>query len=433
MGRQEQALRRKAYEFFGSWDEALRRIGLDPAKIRLFAPRQHLTAEQTIELLKRRRDQGLPLNSGAIQKSDTPLERAIRKYFRFHHCALRAAGIDPMGIVQKWPKRGATESMQPYRTRASVIMALRERRLENKPLRAQDVFEDDPALAAAVWKYFGSFAKAYRHFQIHPPRESKWHRADKAAIIADIRRRKATGQSLSCKRIRRAPSGTGFINRAKILFGRWSNAVTAAGFEPYEGAQSPWPYTERSEIVAEIRRRKRAGKSLGARRVNEEKWGQAFVGRAKQLFGSWSAALQAAGFQPSKYARTQWADARQETILAEIQRRHAAGESLALKRVRKGQGGRALQNRCDRLFGSWNNALRAAGVQPARERSPWISAGKAAILAEIRRRKRIGESLVAKKLARTKWGRPLVNRARVLFGSWNAAVTAACENHYGRS
>jgi hypothetical protein len=94
----EQPLAGKAILYFGSWDEALRRIGLDPEQIRVAAPTEHLTAAQVIARLKKRRDKGLPLNSSALQREDSSLANAIRKYFRSHERALRAAGIDPARV-----------------------------------------------------------------------------------------------------------------------------------------------------------------------------------------------------------------------------------------------------------------------------------------------------------------------------------------------
>lgn len=88
-------------------------------------------------------------------------------------------------------------------------------------------------------RYFRNFAEAHAHFRVHPPRETRWYRAEQAAIICVIRRRHIAGNTLSCKKIMREKLGTAFVNRAKTLFGRWSDAVVAAGFEPYEGAKSP--------------------------------------------------------------------------------------------------------------------------------------------------------------------------------------------------
>ena len=314
---------------------------------------------------------------------------------------------------------------QLYLSCKAVIAALRERLLQGKTIQAQRVLKDDMSLHAAVIRYFDNFAEAHAHFRVHPPRESRWHRAEKSAIISEIRRRRIAGESLSCKKIVCEKFGTAFLNRARALFGRWSDAVVAAGFEPYEGAKSPWPHADRAAILTEIRRRKRAGKSLRAKKVAREKWGQALTIRARQLFDSWSGAMRAAGLQPNKQTWTWWVDADKAAIVAWIRRRRRKHESLRLAKVRKVKHARALLNRCDKLFGSWNAALLAAGVKPARENSPWPRANKAAVVTEIRQRKRTGKSLIAKQVERSKWGSPLVRRANVLFGSWRNALLSA--------
>lgn len=316
-------------------------------------------------------------------------------------------------------------AQQLYRSRKAVIAVLRGRLLRGKKIQSKRVLKDDMSLHAAVIRYFGNFAEADAHFRAHPPRETRWHRAEKSGIISEIRRRHMAGESLSCKKIVREKLGTAFLNRAKGLFGRWSEAVVAAGFEPYEGAKSPWPHADRAAIISEIRRRKRAGKSLIAKKVAREKWGQALTRRARELFGSWSGAMRAASLQPNKQAWTWWIDANKAAIVAWIRRRRRKHASLRLAKVRKVKHARALLNRCDKLFGSWNAALLAARVKPARENSPWPRANKAAVVTEMGQRKRTGKSLIAKQVERSKWGSPLVRRANVLFGSWRNALLYA--------
>lgn len=305
------------------------------------------------------------------------------------------------------------------------MAGLRERFLQGKSVQPESIRKEEAALHAAVLRCFGTFAEARAYIRRHPFRETRWHRADKAAIISEIRRRQRAGKTLSCKKIVREKFGTAILNRVRILFGRWSDAVIAAGLEPYEGAKSSWPHADRAAVVSEIRRRKRKGQTLIAKKIAKEKWGQPLTLRARELFGSWSAAMRAAGLSPNKQAWTWWVDADKAAIVAWIRRRRRKGQSLRLAKVTKVKHGKALLHRCDKLFGSWNAALLAAGVKPARENSPWPRAHKAAVIAEIRRRKRTGKSLIAKQVVRDKWGSPLVLRANVLFGSWRNALLAA--------
>src|SRR5581483_5704053 len=209
------------------------------------------------------------------------------------------------------------------------------------------------------------------------------------------------------------------------LFGTWSRALTAADIDPSHGRVSPWADTNKAAILAEICRRKRARQSLRSRAVWWEKWGQPLVRRTGELFGSWYAALLAAGIEPQG-GKSQWARASKASILAEIRRRDRAGESLRVKKVTKAKRGRALLNRAATLFGSWTAGCIAAGFDPpVNAPGPWAKADKAAILAEIRRRKRTGESLATTKIEREQWGHPLMNRCRILFGSWTSAILAA--------
>jgi len=137
------------------------------------------------------------------------------------------------------------------------------------------------------------------------------------------------------------------------------------------------------------------------------------------LFGSWNAALLEVGIEATT-GRSHWADALRDDILAEIARRERAGEPLRTTKILREKRGRALLDNATRLFGSWNRALRAAGVQPFKENSPWGNASKSDILAEIRRRAKAGETLQTTKVEREKFGNPLMNRCRTLFGSWSA-------------
>lgn len=476
----EQSLAGKAILYFGSWDEALRRIDLDPARIRLARPTEHLTAAQVIARLKKRRDEGLPLNSGALQKEDMPLQNAVWKYFGSHERALSAASIDPArvrkvktykrkeiaaffaearriaglrgeahrvawlrfrdkhsGLVAAGHRFGGWKDVaakigvpmerlvwKRFGNREDVMAALRERAAQGRSLQAQRVVEEDLSLRTAVLKYLGGFEEVYRQFEINPPRESRWCRADKAAILAELRRRQIAQEPLSWRKILPAKEGPAFLNRAQSLFGTWSGALAAAGMDPFGGAKSPWPTADKAALLAEIRRRESARESLGYGQVATGKWGQPLLKRSEVLFGSWNTALLAAGIEPEG-GRSPWVAANKAAILAEIRRRTSAGETLGSSEVAKEKWGRGLRQRTTNLFGSWNAALVAAGVEPVRANSPWPRADEATVLAEIRRRKRAGQSLQTRKIESAKWGHPLMKRAKVLFGSWGAALLAA--------
>jgi hypothetical protein len=302
------------------------------------------------------------------------------------------------------------------------------------PLNFKWINRHEKALGGKAIQFFGSWDKALRRIDLDPAHirlfrptwrgKSPWRGVGKAAILAELRRREAAGAPLTWKTILPTEHGSALLERARKLFGSWSAALAAAGLDPFSGAISPWAEAGKATLLKEIRRRKRAGESLRSGTVWCEKWGQPLVRRAGHLFGSWNAALTAAGFEPEG-GYSQWAAADKVTILREIRRRKRAQETLRSGKVVKEKWGRALRTRTEVLFGSWNAALRAAGIEPIKENSPWRHADKAALLAEIRRRARAGESLQTTKVERSKWGTPLMNRVKTLFGSWTAALLEA--------
>ncbi|MFN2507429.1 MAG: hypothetical protein ABR589_01500 [Chthoniobacterales bacterium] len=475
----EQALMMKAIAFFGSWDEALRRIGLDPQQIRLAKPSEHLSAADVMARLKKRRNAGLALNSAGVFADDSPLASAAQRHFGSHTRALRAAGINPADVVKV--KRHATQRItalfaearrvarlrgdanrkawlrfkkkysalaeqkrfggwtgiaaqagvplerlrwERFRHRADVMRALRDRQAQGKSLQAQRILEQDLSLRTAVLKHFGTFEEVYRLFHIQPPGESRWCRVDRAGIVAELQRREKGGEAVSWKKILPEEHGPALLMRAKTLFGSWSAALSAAGMDPFGGARSPWGKARKADVLGEIGRRTRAREPVRFSDVWRENGGQPLARRARQLFGSWNNALRAAGIEPEG-GRSPWADASRAAIVAELRRRKRARESLRSTPVPAEKRGRALRDRVRKLFGTWNAALRAAGIRPVREDSPWPRATKSAIIAEIQRRKRAGESLATTKVERTEWGSPLINRAKTLFGSWAAALITA--------
>jgi hypothetical protein len=366
----ETALSRQVLGFFGSWDEALRRIGLDPAKVRLskvtwrgWSQWRHAGNAAIVAELRRRARTGETLSCKQIPRSQwgNALLTRARRLFGTWSQALIAAGLERYG-----------EPRSPWQTA-----------------------------------------------------KSPWPTADRAAIAAEIRRRKRVGAALGYKRIFRERWGTALLKRGTILFGSWNAALRANGITPAH-ENSPWPQANKASILVEIRRRQRAGQSLVQRRLTREKWGDPFARRCRVLFGGWNAALRAAGVQFTPAGKSPWLKADEAAILAELRRRQRTSESLRYKVVKREKWGVALLKHTVALFGSWTEALLAADVDlPPKALSPWPSANKADIVNEIRRRKRAGESLLYCEIRREMWGTALVRRVGTLFGSWNAALLAA--------
>ncbi len=413
-----QSLMKRGRNLFGSWPAAIMAAGLEPPRRKTPWPRANKVA--ILAEIRRRQTTGESVRYGRIhrEKGGAPLVRRAAHLFGSWTEALVAAEIDlPKGSRSPWPTAN----------KAAVLAEIRRRHRAGQSLQTT-IFtrgkQGHPLLNRAQ-TLFGSWTAALLEARLDLPirARSPWWGAGKADILAEIRRRKRAGEPLRMVRISQEKWGDRFVHSAKKLFGSWDGALIAAGLEPLEPINSPWPQADRAAILAELRRRERSGEALRTNQVTSEKWGHALVTRTAALFGSWTAALLQAGVDPPIGTWSPWPDASEKEILAEIRRRKEAGESIRYGTIERQQWGAGFLTRAKHLFGSWNAAILAAGV--ALPNSPWPKADRAAILSEIRRRKRASESLRFTEVLKEKWGRSLLRRSTALCGSWKDALREA--------
>jgi hypothetical protein len=424
----ENALFNQAIKHFGSWDIAVRRIGLDPAQIRLFRPtwrgispwrRSSKTA--IIAELRHRKKAKEPISWKKIVHTEFGPAFLLRatKLFGTWGAALAAAGLDPFG---------GARSHWTHASKAAVLAEIRRRKSAGEPLLSKEIQAErwGQALVIRGCELFGSWNAALLEVGIESTTgPSEWADATKKDIVAEIRRRKRAGEPLRTTKILRESRGRALLDNATRLFGSWNRALLAAGIQPFKET-SPWARASKADILAEIRRRAKTGETLQTTKVEREKFGNPLMNRCRALFGSWTAALLAAGVDLPDGLMSLWAKADKAQIVAEVRRRARAGETLRYGEVVRQPWGSALLKRAELLFGLWSAGLIAAGVDlPAGTFSPWPKANKADILAEIRRRKRARESLRYKTIETERWGKPLLRRAKALFGSWDSALLRA--------
>jgi hypothetical protein len=141
----------------------------------------------------------------------------------------------------------------------------------------------DKNLSSVAWKYFGSWGEAVKAAGLAdqiPVRRlrKRWSRED---VLNTIREGHASGVKLSKLRKQKL----GIENGARRHFGQWRRAIEAAGLEPTRRIWS------RELIISEILKRRDEGKSLSSGNRHNINLNAA----AGRHFGSWTAALQAAG------------------------------------------------------------------------------------------------------------------------------------------
>ena len=325
--RDEPPLFNAAKKHFGTWHNALRAAGLPAREHRTWSREKVLATICAID------NQGQSL--ARVWRTDKPLFQAAVRYFGNWENAMRAAGQDPRPR-RRWTRDQVIDELLAWH-HTSVSTDLRH---------------DDPALAGAASRLFGSIDRAFEAAGIEP----KGNRWTDRRVIERI-------QDYYLQRRSIAVNGCGdrrLFAAAKRRFGSWANAVAAAGLSDKYAPPAPTRVWSRQEVLAAIRKWHEEGRPI----TNVCKQDQGLYSVAKKHFGCWRQAVIAAGLQPT---RRQWT---RQLVLEEIRRRKDRGlplNSLASKQDPP------LTGAAIRLFGSWRQALLAAGIDSA---SPGTTPGK---------------------------------------------------------
>jgi len=161
----ELSLGTHAFKYFGGWNDALSKAGLDPEKIRKVNDKSaYRLPENTIAEIQRRHRENLPLNRISLnfdkqeKLRDQSLVLAGIRHFGSWAQALAAADIDPVSISKRYKEA-------PYTTRRAIIKEIKRRRRADLPLNHGTLSngppeERDNALLTNSTKLFGSWNEA---------------------------------------------------------------------------------------------------------------------------------------------------------------------------------------------------------------------------------------------------------------------------------
>jgi hypothetical protein len=144
---------------FGRWDKALQAAGLDPDEISRY---RHWGIPNILYELRRRKREGEPLNSGALQHEDPGLHAAAVRNYKTFDDALRAAGINPQRVRQRrvWTKK-------------EVLAALKKQMNGPRAMGNSDLREHEPALYGAAVRLYGTFSAARKAAGLPPGRRGR--------------------------------------------------------------------------------------------------------------------------------------------------------------------------------------------------------------------------------------------------------------------
>jgi len=231
-------------------------------------------------------------------------------------------------------------------------------------------------------------------------------RWSKALVVAALQEREATSKALNYQAV--VVDDEPLAGAARRHFGSWDAALVAAGYDPDaikrpRGDVAPQGTWTPEVIIEQIQADVTAGLEISAHAAQLRS--SSLVARGQQLFGSWEAAVAAAGYDYEAVRKTRaWAP---QEVIERIQELDCAGADLSDNTCATYDG--SLYGAAATHFGGWPQALEAAGIDPD----------------EARRTMRWSKPRILAAIARGHRGASLRAAACSEFGSWEAACEAA--------
>jgi len=175
-------------------------------------------------------------------------------------------------------------------SKEEVVRSIRELSAKGSLLNSGHIARSHPALAYAGRKYLGSWENAISaagldYSEIR--RKSFWNRKRVIERILELSKAKQP-LNVSAAETRYG----GLVGAATVYFGSWRLAIKAAGFDYTKiKRQKEW---SKQAIVKEIKRMKREGVNLATTIPIRARY-RILHAAAVRYFGSWAAAMKAAG------------------------------------------------------------------------------------------------------------------------------------------
>jgi tRNA A37 N6-isopentenylltransferase MiaA len=248
----------------------------------------------------------------------------------------------------------------------------------------------------------------------------KW---TKDRIIQEILALHKAGEPLSTRNMARLGySGMVTTSYKPELFGGWRNAIRAANLDPRKVCTRRRKWT-RERIVQRIRELHEQGEDLSHSAAKRNHQYLVVVAADSRAFRSWRAAVEAAGIKYDRVSKHDyWSE---EKIVQRIQAIHRRGGSLSHEEAKRKYGPLVSAASSRRYFGSWANAIHAAGLDydEIRRISRW---DKRKIVQKIRELHRQGRELNNSSMRRMGYRGMMEAASRPRnFGSWAKAIEAA--------
>jgi hypothetical protein len=337
-----------ANHWFGSYRAAIEAAGLKYEKIRLEDPNRW-SRENIILELRRLRREGKELHHNAISQHMPELVTAAYRYFGTYRKAVEAAGIDYLKV-----------RIRPQRTwnKKRIISELKELERAGRGLWARSVRTTHPYLPRVAKEHFGSYPAAARAAgitpsAIKPPPYRIWSRQHVLDTLKQIARKDIN--ALAPTRLREEKPY--IVRAAAKRFGSYRKAVEAAGVDYLKIARVYARSMPDHEVIARLQTLQQRGRDLRYSAIDQAE--PRLLNAARRRFGSYSAAMQAAGIAyPPLPPLRHWSE---KMVLNTLLNLHDRREDLRYRAVKKLR--LPLYQAARYYFGTYENAVKVAGIR----------------------------------------------------------------------
>lgn len=407
---------------FGSWDEVLRRLGLDPDEVRLVERQKHYSRAELLAAIRARYSSGAPMNAAAVFRESNPIWTASRKLFKSYQKALAAAGLDPDALCLQ--KRYGREETRLFLARVRRVAESRGSQ------HARELAELHRECGSFVRQKYGGFRELALRLGVPAQLLMKGGGWNRAAVAHELRQRRRRGESVSPGRLH--TENKPLYLAVVRYFGTFEECFERLGLPaPAVGAVHRVMLRDPAVLLAAIRAAYEKAPATGVVTGTDMLRYTKLAWLSRLHFGSWDKGLRRAlrGAGPGA--------ARDRLDLVRYTDPVTVDADLARLVDGSFRGGvakrRALFLAAHRLRDSILEALEDAGASRRRALamailpdSKYTSGGD--VLREIERRGQAGIEPIARHVMTGKLADPeLAKAAKLLFGSWEGAVAAAAK------
>lgn len=315
--------------------------------------------EYALDRLLYLHEQEHPIHWQHLYTVEKGLGDYLLRVFHSYDNALAALGLDPMKVRHAAPRMAWD--------RQRVLEAFQQRLSAGKSLTYSIVEEEFPGLASAAPKYFGTYRAAIEAMGIDYEGEVKiarWRNtpALRREILTEVRRLAALPEydwnEVETFRKKYRPA-------IQPFFRSWHGLAAEAGIPVERIMHNRYQLLDRATVLESLRQRHQAGLSVRSIDLARDDCKLSFS--VLKHFGKLSDALREAGIsdlprsRPSRYEDDQ-------AILDANMRRKAEQKPLDGTSLLQGElRDHAMFLKARQFFGSWKEAIIAAGMEPSVE------------------------------------------------------------------